>query len=610
MSNNIMDKKNRLVNPLLAYNKRRKLLIILNGTNPCEIFFESESNVKNYTRTVNLGFKATFVLALDDFLVIQGEDAVAAYCLDTGNFYPVGQSGRKIYEVCVHPLSNRAIGILSNNGCLAVYTLPNSEPDRVFNLLRISPVSFTFFVENPKNLFALGACVLTSSGELYTISPVLPINFKVNKSLLNFKQIIKFKGNSYILHEKKLPEWLASIESSISPNSKWRNKLSILNYSFDSPVPRGPCYSQSESSSKLKVINDSNPSVLALVSKSKLKILIGTGDLIPSFSDTHPSIEWDVIEEIEVPRGHLLYVNKYLIYATENQLLKIDLPWLPQVKESYLLREPVKSLPKSVVSVLINNSSIVSACVFYRNLSETICLSSKSEVVFQGLNSARVSHGLGTVSVSDFCPAISAPQIPNAKVESIIQAVYSFPQYKDDNQELANLLEIFNSSLEKQVTPIYDKLSVLKSSFENIIGRHQKLKANYSIVEEKIKTVESIQEEFQRKIDMIAANDEKIRSRMMDIVEIQQNTKKPLTQAEMELSRKLTLLESDSNEIKSGFLRSLNELSAAQSKLRSISGAYKPDSQFSEELNLLSYQLGEVSSEISKFRQLTMLKND
>lgn len=604
-----MSIRNRLVHPLLAFNARRKTLIILNRTEPYELLFECESGKTIQPRTVYLDFIPIAILALDDFLIIQGVHCVAGYCIDTGNLHPLGKYGRKICDICLHPLSNRAVGILTSDGNLSIYTLPNENSDCVINLSRLSPAKFTFFSENPKNLFAFGACVLTVSGQLFTVSPFLPQSFKLKRDILSFKQILKIQGNSYLAFEKALPELLNRLEYSIAPESKYRENLSITNFSAEKPIPRGPCYSTSDSCLGLKVISDSNPSVIVLNCKNKLKILIGTGDLVPSFGDTRPSIEWELIEEINLPTGELLHAGKYLVCMCDGDIIKIELPWLTVVKESYTLRKPVKTLPKSIISVIRSNCKVQGCLVFNRKFTEICCLSTESELFYESLCTANIQGDYISIEKSDLLSNIQVPDIPTPKFDPIGQVLLNIKNYSGEENEVAQLFENFNMFLIGQGVPICKRLEAAQKILEDFNLRYEKLNKNYEDLNAKVQFIDNHHQEFMQKIEAIEANDQRIRNRIKDIIEIQQNTKKPLTQVEKELSLKLTTLESDSNVLKIEFQKSLNELGAAQSKLRSISGVFPPDPQLAEDLSSLSYQLGDISSEISKFKQSVMLNN-
>ena len=604
-----MSLRNRLVHPLLAFNVRRKTLMILNRTEPFELLFECESGKSIQPRALYLDFVPTSLLALDDFLIIQGLDCVAGYCIDTGNLHPLGKHGRKICNICAHPLSNRAVGILTSDSNLSIYTLPNENSDFTINLSRLAPAKFTFFSENPKNLFAFGACVLTMSGQLFTISPILPQSFKLKRDVLAFKQILKIQGNSYLAFEKKLPEWLNQLEYNIAPESKNRESLNIANLSFEKPVPRGPCYSTSDSCLGLKVISDSNPSVIVLNCKNKLKILIGTGDLVPSFGETRPSIEWELLEEINLPRGELLHAGKYLVCMCDGDIIKIELPWLTIVKESYTLRKPVKTLPKSVISVIRSNCMVQSCLVFNQKFTEVCCLATETELFYENLNSSNVQGDYISVERSDLLSSIQIPSIPVHKFEPISQVSLNIGDYSGEENEIAELFEVFNRLLMHQGVPLCNRLEAVMRILQDFNSRYDRLNKNYEELNKKVQYVDSYHQEFMQKIEAIEANDQRMRDRIKDIIEIQQNTKKPLTQIEKELSLKLSALEGDSNVLKIEFQKSLGELGAAQSKLRSITEVFQPDPQISEDLDSLSYQLGEISSEISKFKQSVMLKN-
>ena len=342
------------------------------------------------------------------------------------------------------------------------------------------------------------------------------------------------------------------LENKILPESRKWNKLCIEHfYGFD-PVLRGPCFSAGVQCSEIQVICCSNPSVLAVKTyKGNLLILVGAGDLIPSFSVGEPSIEWSLYEEFPFKGKCLLLCLDFILYLSENTLYKIELPWLAEIKECYIRKKAPKNLPASKVSDIRRSIDAFDMILISKGINKFLTLSLAKGYTEENLRiSSRGEPALIIDRKYLECELKNLPEIALPKTDNIRKTAIEIPPYEGEEYEVINLLQTFDEYIDTTGKPLANKVQGIKERMEECSKRNENLMKNYEILTKKLEMVELFSEKINDKISVIEKNDEEIRGRIQDIVDIQQNVKRPLTQKEKELSNKLTMLENMSKNLK------------------------------------------------------------
>ena len=148
------------------------------------------------------------------------------------------------------------------------------------------------------------------------------------------------------------------------------------------------------------------------------------------------------------------------------------------------------------------------------------------------------------------CELKNLPEIALPKTDNIRKTAIEIPPYEGEEYEVINLLQTFDEYIDTTGKPLANKVQGIKERMEECSKRNENLMKNYEILTKKLEMVELFSEKINDKISVIEKNDEEIRGRIQDIVDIQQNVKRPLTQKEKELSNKLTMLENMSKNLK------------------------------------------------------------
>jgi hypothetical protein len=595
-----MESLQKLRKPFVSYNLRRHQLYLLSSQEPYKLF--QGIDLSNPPLFLNLDFTPRAILSLPDYLIIQGQYKFAFIELDSNSFET--HSGREILEIQAHPLSDRSIGILTQDGILSIFSLPSLSPDFSLNLVSLSPVSFTFFQEKTGTLFAFGCSLIGKNGSLFIVSPVLPKTFKFQKEVLDLKTLSQIEGNSYKIYEKGLSDWVRRLELLVNPESVNWKKVMVNEYSYLPPVPRGPCFVSKEQPLKIVVVHDSRPSVLALLTRTRLKIIIAAADLIPSFSDGKPSVQWELLEDIEIKIERIFYSRQFLICSTGRDVVKIDFPWLENLKNSYSERKIVRNIEKSTVKKIKNNVEVFDFALIQQNFAESFCFSLDFGFDVEEVNPRRAPEELVFIEKSNLVIDFQLPEVSLMKFDNIAKDFFNIRLYEGEEAEVKEAFRAFNDLATKQGIPVLQKMEQIRGIMENSQKRFEGLNQKYDEINEKIKIIERYQEEFEKKVEAIKRNDETIRNRINEITTIQQSIKKPLTPAEKELSFKLSELDLKASQLKNNMKTSIGELKNNQDKVKSLCSSLSPDYKLAAFLDQFKYQLGEISDDLIRFKEL------
>jgi hypothetical protein len=547
-----MDRLNMIQKPLLALNKKRDALYVISRSNPTSIVIRALKANQVIEKPISLDFSPNKITSTDDFLVIKGDYDLAVYNPDTDTVQKLLKNGSKILSVNWHSLSDRCIGVLTGDLMLSLYTLPNTVPDFTYNFSSYDPVSFSFFEERPRSLFRFGCVVLMSDGDLYTLSPVVPKSFMANKDLLEFCSIFNVPNNSYVRYEPRVIEWINELDAKILFESRNWNKICIEGFRSPSPVIRGPCYSSKVPCSEVQVVSAAHPSVLAVVTnEGNILVLVGAGDLVPSFSVGEPSIEWSLYEELKFDKKGILLSSDFLIYYTNSTLNQIDLPWLPSIKECYRTKKAPKNLPGCNIIRLETQIEVYDMVYITKDIHNILVLSLSNQIINFDLKNSYKHEKIFQIDRKFLeCEIKDLPKIDLPSTEALKKVVLDIPNFEGDQYEVMKLLEVFDSMIEKNVKPLAERVDVTRQRFEEFSKKNQVLEKNFEILAKKIEELENFSQRINEKIRVVKENDELIRNRIQDVVDIQQNVRRPLTSAEKELSVRLTHLENISKALK------------------------------------------------------------
>ncbi|OMJ93199.1 hypothetical protein SteCoe_3899 [Stentor coeruleus] len=597
-----MEQYSEVIQALISYNPKRDIRYILERTKGNNLHIECLKSQTKYKKSLNLHFSPISITSSEEFVVIKGEEQVCVYNTDNETLITLERQGAHVLDIQWHPLSERAIGVLTGDSVLCVYSLPNQFSDFTYGFFPKNPVSFCFFQEKNRSLFRFAAAVLMSNGEVHFLSPVVPKNFILEKDILNLPSIFTISNNSYIRHEERLLDWMMFLESHINPDSKNWNRLFVENYSYIQPVSRGPYFASKETCSEIRVVSSANPCVLLLKSIQSLKIFVGAGDLVPSFSEGKPSVNFELYEDINIRGQGMLEVGETIIYYVDNILYRIDLPWLPILKKSYDSLTDIKTLPTSIVTTLRSDVRIFSMTFQFRNIERYLIYSLERGLQHENLKInpkkdayLKINEASLNVNIAD------VPELPVRSLDSLKRAMYEIPPYESEEAEVMNLLKAFDEFVNGKIIPLSERLSEVNRIMDSCQVKEKELEKNYQIIENKIIELENTNTQLGKKIEMIRDNDITIRRRIQEIVEIQQNAKRPLTDAEKSLSAKLSQLENISKKIKNSAAEKVKELFDCQDSLKSLSLPELKNDLVQSELLSISYQLQDVSFQINKF---------
>lgn len=546
-----MEQYSDVVQALISYNQKRDIRYILERNKGSNLHVECLKSQTKYKKSLNLTFLPISITSSEEFVVIKGEEQVCVYNTDNETLITLERQGAHVLDLQWHPLSERAIGVLTGDSVLCVYSLPNHFSDFSHSFFPKIPVSFCFFPEKSQSLFRFAAAVLMSNGEVHFISPVVPKNFILEKDILNLSSTFTISNNSYIRYEERLIDWIMTLESHINPDSKNWNRLFVENYSYVKPVSRGPYFASKESCSEIRVVSNAYPCVLLLKSTQNLKIFVGYGDLIPSFSEGKPSVDFELYEDINIRGQGILEVGETIIYYVDNILYRIDLPWLPVLRKHYDAKTNPSALPTSIVTTLRCDVRIFSMAFQFRNIERYLIYSLERGLQKENLKInpkkdayLKINEACLEVNISDI------PELPARSLDSLKKAMCEIPPFESEEAEIMNMLKVFDEFISKKIMPFSERLCQVNKIMDSCQVKEKELDKNYQIIDNKIKELENASTQLGKKIEMIRANDGSIRKRIQEIVEIQQNAKRPLTDAEKSLSNKLSQLENISKKIK------------------------------------------------------------
>ena len=255
-------------------------------------------------------------------------------------------------------------------------------------------------------------------------------------------------------------------------------------------------------------------------------------------------------EEIPFKGPGLVHVSDFILYYVQKKLFRIDLPWLAVMKECYKLKKPPKNLLPSDVVEIQQNLEIFEFCCLFSGIKNIVILSLNRGILELNL---KVSNNQGYFSIDRKYLTLEYQNPTDISIpctENLKKAAFDLPPYEGDENEVLNLLQIFDKFIVENGNPLVNKIEGIKERILNCVRNNENLNKSYEILGKKTEELEGLAEKIHEKIEMISQNDEKIRNRIQDIVDIQQNVKRPLTSAEKELSLRLSHLENLSKTLK------------------------------------------------------------
>lgn len=244
------------------------------------------------------------------------------------------------------------------------------------------------------------------------------------------------------------------------------------------------------------------------------------------------------------------------------------MPWLPVMKECYKLKKPPKNLLPSDVVEIQQNLEIFEFCCLFSGIKNIVILSLNRGILelnlkvsnnslkfgFQGVKFFKLNlNNQGYFSIDRKYLTLEYQNPTDISIpctENLKNAAFNLPPYEGDENEVLNLLQIFDKFIVENGNPLVNKIEGIKERILNCVRNNENLNKSYEILGKKTEELEGLAEKIHEKIEMISQNDEKIRNRIQDIVDIQQNVKRPLTSAEKELSLRLSHLENLSKTLK------------------------------------------------------------
>ena len=296
----------------------------------------------------------------------------------------------------------------------------------------------------------------------------------------------------------------------------------------------------------------SNPSVLVVkTSRGNLQLIVGAGDLIPSFSFGEPSIEWHLYEELPFGSNGKLLSSQALFYLTDRAIYKVDMPWVEEAKNAYALKRTPKGLSASSVTE-IRQGEAFSICWYGIGMKKALVVSLNRGYEDLGLKSLG-NNKEPTIKIDRKyleCETKNLPDLGLPSVENLRRTTAKISGYEGEEKEIMKLIDKFDEFFQTSAVPLANKIEAIKEMMEDMGARDIHLAKNYQIIEERLGELEIYSGKINEKIARIYQNDQDIRKRIQDVVDIQQNVKRPLTEKEKELSNKLTHLENVSKQLK------------------------------------------------------------
>jgi hypothetical protein len=239
--------------------------------------------------------------------------------------------------------------VLTTSNTLKLYDVSESTDyaEVEIRLNRPTPFrSFTFLPElHGLTLHRFAAVLMTEEGDIYTVSPVVPRKFYVDKAFWGFRQVVSKRVNEYNDVEPSVKDWFLGLDRASNPAQKTFVSVSQDFLHRYAPECIGPVNERADKASFVRIVclHSSEPCVLALQQDSgELHIYVSFMDIIPAFTLRTATTIFAFKETLTVEtRGAGLLrklSTKVFYYLQGGKLYEITMNWIQDLIDQFRQR--------------------------------------------------------------------------------------------------------------------------------------------------------------------------------------------------------------------------------------------------------------------------------
>ena len=541
--------------PLIAYN-REKVIVLERDLNSTIHLIDPKTSAVQKRQIPNLPFKPQVIKAHGELLAIQGkEDLVVASLTELSEWKQVWFPETKYLCVEWHPLTETSMAVLTREALrLFDVSLNTREPEQEISLEKqgehLDVVSFCFIEECRKSTGALACAVLTSSGEVYYLSPFVPRKFSLSKDFSEFEMVFRIENNSYLEFEVRSLQWLDEVTRCKLPASKSYSKdyfrLNQEHMAVYKPGIQGPAFSGNGKYFGITCVSGFRPTVFVLRKKGGLELVVGVGDVFLSFQDKEASMKLHLFEQLnfyEEP-GLFKSSNNQHFYVNKKVVYQLFFPWINEIRAKVELRKRQTEFKNSLVLERnqleeVSDFEIIDCSKTINYLSFT----SKSKVVDlkvqQVVETPKYQLKLEDLEIQ------SSFKVPTQEDEKQLQPFkVEVPNTESKKEELTFLTETLEKFLNEKVTELLDKSSTLKQKlqkWEEVLVKIQNHKN--TLKTQNLPTINQTNQQLQDKINIVSENNEILAKKLETLRNQIELKKKDLSPEETQAYKKFSKLE-------------------------------------------------------------------
>jgi hypothetical protein len=264
-------------------------------------------------------------------------------------FTLIGRPVETVVDFNWHPLTENCLAVLTTSNTLKLYDVSESTDyaEVEIRLNRPTPFrSFTFLPElHGLTLHRFAAVLMTEEGDIYTVSPVVPRKFYVDKAFWGFRQVVSKRVNEYNDVEPSVKDWFLGLDRASNPAQKTFVSVSQDFLHRYAPECIGPVNERADKASFVRIVclHSSEPCVLALQQDSgELHIYVSFMDIIPAFTLRTATTIFAFKETLTVEtRGAGLLrklSTKVFYYLQGGKLYEITMNWIQDLIDQFRQR--------------------------------------------------------------------------------------------------------------------------------------------------------------------------------------------------------------------------------------------------------------------------------
>lgn len=523
---------------LVAYNPTNSSLIYLDR-GLSSVLTVNYLNPPKRKVTINLHKLPFYPLRISPYgelVAIGGEEQIVVKNIeDSTDWQFVDIKPRKIVDFKWHPLGEDILAVLSVDNVLRFYDVHinslRSEKEFMLEMddwkSKRNPVSFSFVPESSDiSLHRFACLILLKNGDIYAITPALPMRFSVDKKILQFERILRIPHNSYFTHEPELRSWFEDLQSCKQNYSNSMPRAYYhINSEFYSRYPaslQGPLNpSDSDSCDEILCLHSANPCIIMVKKTNGNLVFYYTfDDILPIFSSRSSHTQFHKFEEIVVGDETsavkvVRMLSGNLVYYLYNDIIyEIHLPCITEMRKYYKTKKAPRQIQRqSYIHPIEECKRAVEFDVYsfsHRFRKAVISESDSIRVVDLKMN---IQPGqLYKLTEQDF--ESSAWEGSVEKLQCNIETPrvdVTIEDAVDDAQLLTNVAIVYEKFVDRLVNPLNGRCQFLKHRIEACNNMIQEQKqTNDSFDQSIVNRVKPSMEDLSRKMQEISMNSVKI----------------------------------------------------------------------------------------------------